>query len=74
VLPITITLLSIAKTSSKNTQFILNVVWKVIYGSYKFDYLELKFEEETLKERLWKTLQELKTRTSNEEGSDKVVL
>jgi len=49
-------------------------VWKVIYGSYKFDYLELKFEEETLKERLWKTLQELKTRTSNEEGSDKVVL
>ncbi len=63
-----------SKNKFKNTQLIPNVVWKAIYVSYKSDYLEIKFEEETLKERLWKTLQELKTRTSNEEGSNKVVL
>jgi len=63
-----------SQKNSKNTQLIPNVEWKVIYASYKSDYLELKFEEETLKERLWKTFQELKIRTSNEEGSNKVVL
>ncbi len=35
------------KYKSKNTQLISNVVWKVVYASYKSDYLELEFQEET---------------------------
>ncbi len=51
-----------------------NVVWKVVYASYKSNYLELKFKEETLKERLQETLRELKTMTLNEKGLDIMVL
>jgi len=53
-------------------------VWKVVYASYKLNFPKLDFQEETLKEKLQetlrKTLRELKTRTSNEEGSYIVVL
>jgi hypothetical protein len=46
---------------------------KVVYASYKLDYPELDFQEETLKEKLWETLREtlweLKIETSNEKGS-----
>ncbi len=63
-----------SKNKSKNTQLIHNVVWKVVYVSYKSNYSESKFQEETLKERLWETLQELKIGTSNEEGSNIMVL
>ncbi len=44
------------KNKSKNTQLIPNVMWKVVYVSYKSDYPKSNFEEETLKERLWETL------------------
>ncbi len=63
-----------SKNKSKNTQLISNTVWKAVYASYKLDYLESDFQEETLKERLWGTLRELKIGTSNEEGLDIVVL
>jgi len=49
-------------------------VRKVVYASYKLDFPKLDFQEETLKETLQETLRELKTRTSNEEGSYIVVL
>ncbi len=62
------------KNKSQNTQLIPNVVWKVVYASYKSNYLELKFKEETLKERLQETLRELKTMTLNEKGLDIMVL
>jgi hypothetical protein len=61
------------KNKSQNTQLIPNVVWKVVYASYKSNYLESNFQEETLKERLQETLRKLKTRTLNEEGSNKAV-
>ncbi len=63
-----------SKNKSQNTQLIPNVVWKVVYVSYKSHYLESNRKEETLKERLSETWRVLKTRTSNEEGSNKVVL
>jgi hypothetical protein len=63
-----------SKDKFKSTQLIRNLVWSVVYGSCKSNYLKSKFQEETLKERLQKTLRELKTRTSNEEGSYIVVL
>ncbi len=49
-------------------------MWKVVFASYKLHYPKSNFQEETLKERLRETSQELKTWTSNEEGSDKMVL
>jgi len=49
-------------------------MWKVVYASYKFDYPKSKFQDETLEERLWETFQDLKTWTSNEEGSNIEVL
>jgi hypothetical protein len=36
-----------SKNKSENTQFIHNEVWKVVYASYKFNYLEIGFQEET---------------------------
>ncbi len=62
------------KDKTKNTRLIPNAVWKVVYVSYKLDYLNSYFQEETLKERSWETLRKLKIGTSNEEGSDRVVL
>jgi hypothetical protein len=47
---------------------------KVVYASYKYDYLKSEFQEETLKKKLQETLQELKLRTLNEEGLDILVL
>jgi hypothetical protein len=41
-----------SKDKSKNTQLILNAVWKVVYASYKLDCPKSDFQEETLKERL----------------------
>ncbi len=49
-------------------------MWKDVYNTYKNDDLDSKLQEETSKERLQETLRELKTRTSNQEGSKKVVL
>jgi hypothetical protein len=39
-------------TKSKNTSFIPNVMWKVVYASHKLDYPQLDFQKETLKEKL----------------------
>jgi hypothetical protein len=63
-----------SKDKSKNIQLIPNAMWKVVFTSYKLNYPKSNFQEETLKKWLWETLRELKTRTSNEEGSNKVVL
>jgi hypothetical protein len=41
-----------SKNKSKNTQLIHNVVWKVVYVSYKSHYLESEFQKRTVKERL----------------------
>jgi hypothetical protein len=62
-----------SKDKSKNTQLILNAMWKTVYASYKSDYLKLDFQEETLKESLWETLRKLKIGASNEEGLDRMV-
>ena len=56
------------------TQLVPGKVWKLVYNQFLFEHLGSKFVEETLKDRLWETLKELKTGTSNEEGSDRVVL
>ncbi len=62
-----------SKDKSKNTQLIPNAMWKTVHASYKLDYLKLDFQEETLKESLWETLQKLKIGASNEEGLNRMV-
>jgi hypothetical protein len=41
-----------SKDKFRNTQLIPNVMWSIVYASYKSNYLESNFQEETLKERL----------------------
>ncbi len=50
------------KDKTKVTQSIPSIVCKVVYVMYKMDYPDFEFQDETLKERLWETLKELKTR------------
>jgi hypothetical protein len=49
-------------------------VWKLVYDQFLCEHPGSKFAKETLKDRLRETLKELKTGTSNEEGSDRAVL
>ncbi len=72
MLPITIILLFIAKTSPKTHNSFRMQRGKLFM--FHMSYPKSDFQEETLKERLQKTLCKLKRWTSNEEGSDKVVL
>jgi hypothetical protein len=55
-------------------QLIPTLVWKAIYSKYKETYLNNIFQENTLKIWLQDALKELKIGTSNEDGSEKVVL
>ena len=56
------------------TQLVPKKVWKLVYRQFLREHPGSKFAEDTLKDRLRKTLKELKTGTSNKEGSEKVVL
>ena len=56
------------------TQLVLGKVWKLVYEQFLREHLRSQFVEDTLKDRLRETLNELKTGTLNEEGSEKVVL
>ena len=56
------------------TQLVPGKVWKLLYEQFLQEHPESKFAEDTLKDRLCETLKELKTGTSNEEGSEKAVL
>lgn len=56
------------------TQLVPGKVWKLVYEQFLREHPGSKFAEDTLKDRLQKTLKELKTGTSNEEGSEKAVL
>ena len=56
------------------TQLVLGKVWKLVYEQFLQEHPGSKFAEDTLKDRLQETFKELKTRTSNEEGSEKAVL
>ena len=56
------------------TQLVPGKVWKLVYEQFLREHPGSKFVEDTLKDRLRKTLKELKTGTSNEEGSEKAVL
>ena len=56
------------------TQLVPGKVWKLVYEQFLREHLRSKFVEDTLKDRLRETLKELKIGTSNEEGSEKVVL
>ena len=55
-------------------QLVPGKVWKLVYEQFLQEHLESKFAEDTLKDRLRETFKELKTGTSNEEGSEKAVL
>lgn len=55
-------------------QLILNLVWKQIYVEYQMIYLDNIFQEDILKDQLYGALKELKTKLSNEKGSEKFVL
>ena len=55
------------------TQLVLEV-WKLVYDQFFCEHPGSKFAEESLKDRLWEILKELKTCTSNEEGSKKIVM
>jgi hypothetical protein len=54
------------------TQFVPSEVWKVVYTYYKLKYLDFTFQEGSLRDRLWDTLN-LKINTSNEEGAKRVI-
>ena len=56
------------------SQLVPRKVWKLVYDQFLCEHHGCKFVEETLKDRLRETLKELKTGTSNEEGSDRAVL
>ena len=56
------------------TQLVPGKVWKLVYNQFLCEHPSSKFAEEMLKDRIRKTLEELKTGTSNEEGSNRVVL
>ena len=45
-----------------------------MYDQFLCEYPNNKFTDKSLKDRLWKTLKELRTGTLNEEGSKKVVM
>ena len=55
-------------------QLVPGKVWKLVYDQFLYKHPGSKFAEETLKDRLRGTLKELKTGTSNEEGSDRAIL
>lgn len=56
------------------TQLVPGKVWKLVYEQFLREHPGNKFAEETLKDRLRQALKELKTGTSNEEGSEKAVV
>jgi hypothetical protein len=61
--------------SKKNvTQLIPTTMWKQVYTHYQTTYLHSYLVEETLKDGLWDTLKELKTRISNQEDLKKATL
>jgi hypothetical protein len=49
-------------------------VWKQIYIDYQTTHPDSYLVEETFKNRLWDILKELKTKTSNQEASEKATL
>ena len=51
---------------TKITQLVPEKVWKLVYDQFLCEHPDSKFAEETLKERLWKTLKELKIGISND--------
>ncbi len=55
------------------TQFVPSEVWKVVYTYYKLKYLDFIFQEGSLKDRLWDTLN-LKFNAYSEEGVKRVIL
>ena len=55
------------------TQLVPGKVWKLVYEHFLREHPGSKFAEDTLKDKLRETLKELKTGTSNEEGSEKAV-
>ena len=62
------------KGKTNVTQLVPKKVWKLVYDQFLREHPDSKFAEKTLKDRFWETLKELKTRTPNEEGSDRAVL
>ena len=56
------------------TQVVPGKVWKLMYEQFLREHPRSKFAEDMLKYRLQETLKELKTRISNEEGSEKAIL
>jgi hypothetical protein len=63
-----------SKNKKKVTQFIPSLVWKQVYANYRITNLESISQEDTLKDQLWDDLKKLKTPTSNDDGSEKVML
>ena len=63
-----------SKGRTNVTQLVPGKVWKLVYDQFLREHPGSKFAEETLKDRLWETLKELKTRTSNDEGSNRAIL
>jgi hypothetical protein len=45
-----------SKNKSKNTQLIHNVVWKVVYASYKSNYFKIKVPKGNLKRKVVKNI------------------
>jgi hypothetical protein len=62
-----------SKDKKKVTQFIPSLVWKQVYANYRTTNLENISQEDPLKDQLWDALKKLKTMTSNDDGSEKVV-
>jgi hypothetical protein len=63
-----------SKYKKKVIQFIPSLVWKQIYANYRITNLEYICLEDTLKDQLWDALKKLKTVTSNDDWSEKVML
>ena len=70
----TIHFVAYSKEKTNVTQLVPGKVWKLVYNQFVREHPGSKFTEEMLKDHLRETLKELKTGTSNEDGSDRVVL
>ena len=65
---------SYIKGKTNVSLLVLEKVWKLVYDQIVCEHSGSKFAEEMLKDRLQKTLKELKIGTSNKERSDRTVL
>jgi hypothetical protein len=64
---------NILKTRRK-WQLISSLVWKVVFTYYKVIYFNNLFKKDILKDQFWNTLKEFKTKISNEERNERIML